>query len=128
VALFGRPGLGAATFAANQVVPTRLVPDIVPTTLTEREAVMARAFAIPKEPPPPPPGNGIRCIALHGDRDWLLPVDVLPRLVRSLPPGTASHVIAGAGHVPYFTHAAVCARIILPWLDALCAEGRRSAA
>ena len=120
IAEIGRPGPGAAMIAANRFVPLREVADVVPTTALERRSVLLRAFAIPREPPPQPMSElSVSCIAIHGEQDWLLPVDVLPRLAATLPPGSPTHVIAGAGHVPYFTHPSTLADILRPWLAEL---------
>lgn len=120
VAEFARPDRVAAVIAANARVPRQFVADIVPNTAPERRATLRRAFAIPREPPPPALRHlPVSCLVFHGDGDWLLPISVMPRLLASLPVGTASHVIAGGGHVPYFTHAPVIANILQPWLARL---------
>jgi pimeloyl-ACP methyl ester carboxylesterase len=120
VAEFARPGPVAAAIAANAGVPRHLVADIVPNTAAERRATLRRAFAIPREPAPPDLRHlPVSCVVLHGDTDYLLPISVMPRLLKVLPAGTPSHVIAGGGHVPYFTHAPVLAQVLRPWLAGL---------
>ena len=120
IAELGRPGQLAAIIAANGFVPATDVEHVVPTTFAERRGVTHRALAIPREPSPPSLRDlPLSCIALHGERDWLVPRSVLSRLAASLPDGTPTHVLPGAGHVPYFSHPAECAELLLPWLRAL---------
>ncbi len=122
IATVGRPGIVAASLAAAALVRPIDVAEIVPTTFDERQSVWHRAFALEKEAPPPPLAEQrLACIALHGARDVLVPVAVLLRLAAALPPGTPLHVLPEAGHVPYFTHAADCARLLSPWLAAVAA-------
>jgi pimeloyl-ACP methyl ester carboxylesterase len=120
IAVAGRPGAAAAAIAANRALPANVVPDIVPVTPEERRGVLFRALAIPREGPPPPLRDlNVSCLAIHGDQDWLVPVAVLPRLVATLPKGTPSHVVVGAGHVPYFTHADLLERLLRSWLKGI---------
>lgn len=120
IAELGRPGLVAASLAAFRRIPREQVPEIVPSTPAERRSVLHRAFAIPREAPPPPLHRAsVSCICLHGDRDVLVPVSVLPRVARALPRDTPLHVLRGAGHVPYFTHVEQCFDLLAPWLKRL---------
>jgi pimeloyl-ACP methyl ester carboxylesterase len=93
---------------------------VIPSTQPERSAVWHRAFAIPTEP------HGaalhdlpISCVALQGSHDLLVPSSTLPLLAKALPPGSATHIIRGAGHVPYLTHVEECVRLLRPWIESL---------
>jgi pimeloyl-ACP methyl ester carboxylesterase len=120
IAVLGRPGPLTAALASWQRIPTARVPEVVPTTSLERMTTLHRAFAIRGEPPPPElRGLPVSCLCLQGDRDVLVPASTMERLAASLPPGTPRHLLRGAGHVPYFTHPEECARLLMPWLDAL---------
>jgi pimeloyl-ACP methyl ester carboxylesterase len=117
IATIGRPGALAAALAANEFVRFSEVSEVVPTTRHERLSVWHRAFAIPREAPPPTLARrDLHCVALHGTRDVLVPPSVLPRLAADLPADTPRHLLPKAGHVPYFTHVADCARLLSPWL------------
>ncbi len=117
IAAFGRPGALAAGLAAASSVRRADVPRIVPTTAVERWSVWHRAFALGRERPPPSlAGSRLACVAIHGARDVLVPVSTLLRLAEALPVGSPVHVLPGAGHVPYFTHPADCARLLAPWI------------
>lgn len=120
IARFGRPGPVAASIAAWCRVPRHEAPQLVPTTLEERDGVWHRAFAVPREPAPPSLRElPLSFVAIHGDRDPLVPVQVLGRLGRALPAGTPLHVLRGAGHVPYWTHPRELASLLRPWLERL---------
>lgn len=130
IAELGRPGRLAACIASASLVDSDWVPHVVPTTGVERRTVLHRALATYGEPPPASLRDAdVSCIAIHGALDVLVPVGVLPRVLESLPPGSPSHVIRNAGHVPYFTHAEECAGILREWLaDARSARPSRSPA
>lgn len=120
IAVFGKPGWGAATIAAHGKVARELVAHIVPTTPLERETVRARANGLRLEGPPPPLRNlPLSCLALQGTRDWLVPPATLPRLLAALPPGSYGEYLDGAGHVPYLTHPERCAQAVRAWLAKL---------
>lgn len=120
IARFGRPGQLAASIAAWTRVPRVETSHLVPTTREEREAVWHRALAVPRDPPPPALKElSLSFVAIHGDRDPLVPVNVLGRLGRALPAGTPLHVLMGAGHVPYWTHPHEVASLLRPWLERL---------
>lgn len=120
IAVLGRPGPLMACLASWKRVPAGQVPEVVPTTALERMTTLHRAFAVRREPPPPELGRlPLSCLCLQGDRDVLVPASTMARLAASLPPGTPQHLLRGAGHVPYFTHPAACARLLTPWLLAL---------
>lgn len=120
IATWARPGRLAAMVAAHAAVTPDDAPHVVPMSRIERESTWLRAFAAHREPPPPPLRDlPIACVAVHGRRDWLVPVGTLRRLVGALPPGTPAHVIEDAGHVPYFTHPGELARLLAPWVDRL---------
>ncbi len=120
IAVLGRPGAFAATLASWKRVPSQQVPEVVPTTWREQRTTFHRASAIGSEPPPPELRTlPVSCICLQGDRDVLVPPSTLERLAASLPPGTPTHLMRGAGHVPYFTHPEECARLLAPWLAQL---------
>jgi pimeloyl-ACP methyl ester carboxylesterase len=124
IAVLGRPGRVAASLAAWGRVAAGQVADVVPTTSLERLSTLQRAFAIHSEPPPPElKGLKVSCLCIQGDRDVLVPPASLHRLAASLPDGTPLHVLRGAGHVPYFSHPAACARLLTPWLQALAPPG-----
>jgi pimeloyl-ACP methyl ester carboxylesterase len=130
IAVVGRPGRLAATLASWQPVlsPTE-VAEVVPTTAGERYTTWLRAFSIGREPPPDAlRGLALSCVCIQGDRDVLVPPATLARLADALPPGTPRHVLRGAGHVPYFTHADACCRLLAPWLSALARRRARPAA
>jgi pimeloyl-ACP methyl ester carboxylesterase len=110
-------------------VPSEQVPEVVPTTWREQRTTFHRAFAIGSEPPPPELRTlPVSCICLQGERDVLVPPSTLRRLAASLPPGTPTHLLRGAGHVPYFTHPEECARLLAPWLAELVPAGLESVA
>lgn len=116
IATFGRPGLIAAAVAAQVLVPAAEVSEIVPTTARERRSVWHRAWAIPGEPAAPSlRGSALHCIAIQGARDLLVPPSVLARLANALPLATPTHLLRDAGHVPYYTHPADCARLLAGW-------------
>jgi pimeloyl-ACP methyl ester carboxylesterase len=120
IAVLGRPGPLTACLASWKPVPAEQVPEVVPTTSLERMTTLHRAFAIRREPPPPELSRlSVSCLCLQGDRDVLVPASTMARLAASLPPGTPQHLLRGVGHVPYFTHPEVCARLLTPWLHAL---------
>jgi len=120
IAVLGRPGPLTAALASWKRIPTERVPEVVPTTSLERMTTLHRAFAIRREPPPPElRGLPVSCVCIQGDRDVLVPASTMARLAASLPPGTPRHLLGGVGHVPYFTHPEECARLLMPWLDAL---------
>jgi pimeloyl-ACP methyl ester carboxylesterase len=130
IAVLGRPGPLTACVASWQRVPAGQVADVVPTTTLERMTTLHRAFASRREPPPPELRPlSVSCLCIQGDRDVLVPASTMARLAASLPPGTTQHLLRGAGHVPYFTHPAECARLLTPWLHALApASGVETAA
>lgn len=124
IAVLGRPGWAAASLAAWRPVPPGEVADVVPTTAVERLSTLRRAFAIHSEPPPPDlKPLKVSCLCIQGDRDVLVPPSSLERLAASLPEGTPRHLLRGAGHVPYFSHPEACARLLMPWLQALAPPG-----
>jgi len=118
-AVLGRPGPVAARIAARGRIAPDQVPHIVPTTPAERWSVVLRSLAARRETPPPLRDAPVSCICLHGDLDPLVPVEILPGVARALPPFTPLHVLRGAGHVPYHTHADACAGLLGPWLARL---------
>ncbi|MCY1075168.1 alpha/beta fold hydrolase [Archangium lansingense] len=130
IAVLGRPGPLTACVASWKRVPAEQVPEVVPTTTLERMTTLHRAFAIRGEPPPPDLRRlPVSCLCIQGDRDVLVPASTMARLAASLPPGTPQHLLRGAGHVPYFTHPAECARLLTPWLHVLApASGIETAA
>ncbi len=129
IAVLGRPGAFAATLASWKLIPSEQVPEVVPTTWREQRTTFHRAFAIGSEPAPPELRTlPVSCICLQGDRDVLVPPSTLRRLAASLPPGTPTHLLRGAGHVPYFTHPEECARLLAPWLAERVPAGLESVA
>ncbi len=120
IAVWARPGAVAAGLAAWKPVAFSQVPEVVPTTKLERATTWHRAMAIGSEAPPPELRRlPVSCLCIQGSRDVLVPPSTLERLARSLPPGTPTHLLHGAGHVPYFTHPEECSRLLRPWLEAL---------
>lgn len=118
IARFARPSRVAATIASWKRVALRDVATIVPTTAPERLGVWHRARAVHREVTRSHPiPEEIACVAIHGDRDALLPLSVLGRLGATLPDGTLLHVLKGAGHVPYWSHAREVRALLDPWLD-----------
>ena len=123
IATLGRPGALAASIAAWQPVSWARAPEIVPTTSTERWSVWHRALAVPRDAPPPSLKSlDLSCVAIHGDRDALVPVGVLKKLKHALPEGSPVHVLKGAGHVPYWSHADEVASLLRPWLEEVAAR------
>jgi pimeloyl-ACP methyl ester carboxylesterase len=120
IAVWARPGAVAAGLAAWRPVAFSQVAEVVPTTKLERATTWHRAMAVGTEAPPPELRRlPVSCVCIQGDRDVLVPPSTLERLAASLPPGTPTHLLHGAGHVPYFTHPEACAQLLRPWLEAL---------
>ncbi|HSP78006.1 MAG TPA: alpha/beta hydrolase, partial [Myxococcaceae bacterium] len=129
IAVLGRPGALMASVASWKRIPAEQVAEVVPTTSLERMSTFHRALAIGKELPPPELCRlPVACVCLQGERDVLVPASTMERLVASLPPGTPRHLLRGVGHVPYFTHPEVCARLLRPWLESLAPGAQVSAA
>ncbi len=129
IAVLGRPGALMASAAAWKRIPVEQVAEVVPTTSLERMSTFHRALSIGKELPPPELRRlPVACVCIQGERDVLVPASTLERLVASLPPGTQRHLLRGVGHVPYFTHPEVCARLLWPWLASLAPDAQVSVA
>lgn len=112
-----------ATVAAFGHVPREHVEDVIPSSVPERTAVLHRSWAIPGESRGVElSGRALSCVAIQGSHDVLVPASTLRRLAKALPPGSRTHLLKGAGHVPYLTHVEQCVERLRPWIDSLRAE------
>jgi pimeloyl-ACP methyl ester carboxylesterase len=120
IAIVPAPSVLLASIAARRFVPAVLAPDVVPTLAGERWGVWHMALAVSRQSPGVELRDlPIKCIALQGSGDLIVPPSTLGRLAASLPPGSRTTLIPGAGHVPYLTHVDECVAALRPWIEAL---------
>jgi len=53
-------------------------------------------------------------LLIHGEQDAVIPVEASQYMAQHLPHAT-HHIIAGAGHAPFLTHAEICHNILESW-------------